>query len=149
MAGDQPLRTKQVPRAQVVRVSGDGRFQNFNRWRVPGRRTEGKACTRADGAIVSGQIGRQCVDQRFGFGRGTGPEQRKRQVELEFGLVWFRLDRLAQCHDFGMRIERGDRRRVRCFVGRNAGLDAVLLQQFAKLALRHRAGKAIDDLACP
>ena len=133
--------------AQVGRIAGDGGFQYFGRRCVLEQGGKAEPRTRLHRAVVGGQVGGQGIQQVFRFARGTGLQQGQREVEPEFGLVRFGLDRLAQAHHFFVRI---DWRRGAFFdhgvLDCRCRLDAVVLEEFAQLAFRQRAGEAIDQL---
>jgi hypothetical protein len=84
----------------------------------------------------------------FSASCAAGGEQREGEVELQGVVVRRGFDRLAQAHDFGVRIDRrrGHRRGgVRAGV-RRGRLDAVVFQEFAQLAFGQRAGKPVHQL---
>src|SRR5690606_34227204 len=153
VAADDLLYAEQVARAQVVRVGVDRRLQHLRLRRVGEQAGEIEPCARLHRALVRGQVGGQGVDELRGFARAAGGQQGKRQVELEFGLVGFGLDRLAQAHHFGVRIDRRRGKLFRVYVrglpfdrGR-ARFDAVVLEELAQLRFGRRAGETVDQLA--
>ena len=77
----------------------------------------------------------------------TGLEQGQRQIEFEFCLLRLGFYRFAQGDDFGMWIKRRRLLVRRCFIRGFTRLHAMLFQEFADLAFRHRAGEAVHDLA--